>query len=212
MHAALEIETVTDQQAFNLKRWEEICADPLLLKLDQRIETDRFGNLLMMPPPSFPHGEKLSEIAFLLRQRLGNYVATECPISTTEGIRSADVVWISGARRIRALIAMCQLRPQKFASKSFHRVIPPQKWNIKSTSISRQGPRKSGSAIHPATWFSTPKPAPISRRCQICVQISQPKFEAPAIREPPEFRWSNWAGELNLFSETRKFHAGISFS
>ena len=35
--------------------WEEICADPELARLPYRIETDKWGNILMSPPPDGHH-------------------------------------------------------------------------------------------------------------------------------------------------------------
>lgn len=51
MSALLELEPITDCHAFNTARWEELLADPVLAALDHRIETDRYGHILMSPPP-----------------------------------------------------------------------------------------------------------------------------------------------------------------
>jgi hypothetical protein len=40
------------QSAFNLKRWQELLADPDLARLPHRIETDRHGHILMSPRPA----------------------------------------------------------------------------------------------------------------------------------------------------------------
>lgn len=37
--------------------WAEICADPVLAELPNRIETDRWGRIVMSPPPRSCHGE-----------------------------------------------------------------------------------------------------------------------------------------------------------
>lgn len=85
-----------DQTAFNLKRWEELLADPELRKIEGRVETDRFGRILMSPPPAYDHGGYQSEIAYILKRQLKNgRVTTETPISTSKGVRAADVVWAS---------------------------------------------------------------------------------------------------------------------
>lgn len=37
------------------RSWTDICDDPLLARLPYRIETDRWGNLVMSPPPNRRH-------------------------------------------------------------------------------------------------------------------------------------------------------------
>lgn len=104
MTATLELQSVSDQEAFNLARWEEICADPELAKLEFRVESDAYGNPIMSPPPAFSHGSFQSEIVFHLRTLFSHgRVATECPISTSDGIRAADVAWISASRQAISL-------------------------------------------------------------------------------------------------------------
>lgn len=94
---------ILDQEVFNLKRWEQLCADPALADLDFRIETDRHGNTIMTPPPGFDHGDFQFSIGVTLSQRLSNgKVVTECPISTSEGVKAADVAWISMERLARS--------------------------------------------------------------------------------------------------------------
>jgi Uma2 family endonuclease len=90
-----------EQTAFNLKRWQELLADSELARelarIEGRIETDRHGNVIVMsPPPGIPHGSYQVEIGALLRAMLPNgRVISECPISTADGVRSADVAWAS---------------------------------------------------------------------------------------------------------------------
>ena len=80
--------------------WAEICDDELLATLPYRIESDRWGNIVMSPPPRSRHAEYQTEIAMLLRQQLtGGRSITECPIQTSEGVKAADVVWVSDERR-----------------------------------------------------------------------------------------------------------------
>ncbi|MGK0187629.1 MAG: Uma2 family endonuclease [Verrucomicrobiales bacterium] len=103
MPDALALPEITDQEAFNLERWEQLCADPVLADLDFRIETDRHGNTIMTPPPGFDHGDFQCQIAFFLKQANSSGKAvTECPISTSEGVKGADVVWISSERLARS--------------------------------------------------------------------------------------------------------------
>ena len=84
------------QTDFNLRRWAELIDDPELAKIEGRVETDRYGHVIMSPPAAARHGSYQSEIAYLLRSlmRKGR-VLTECPISTADGVRAADVAWAS---------------------------------------------------------------------------------------------------------------------
>jgi len=80
--------------------WEEILADKTLANLPFRIESDRWGNILMSPPPRSRHVEYQSAISHLLHASLpGGMSMAECPIRTNEGVKSADVAWVSLARR-----------------------------------------------------------------------------------------------------------------
>jgi Uma2 family endonuclease len=80
--------------------WAEICEDRFLASLPYRIETDRWGHLVRSPPPRSRHAEYQTEIAVVLRQRMrGGRSIAECPIQTSEGVKAADVVWVSHERR-----------------------------------------------------------------------------------------------------------------
>lgn len=80
--------------------WSEICEDKLLATLPYRIESDRWGNIVMSPPPRSRHAEYQTEIAMLLRQLMtGGRSITECPIQTSEGVKATDVAWVSRERR-----------------------------------------------------------------------------------------------------------------
>jgi len=66
---------------------------------EAKMETDRFGKTVTHPFAEFVHGLRQGEIAFQLRALLPAGKATvECPISTSEGIKVADVVWLSRRR------------------------------------------------------------------------------------------------------------------
>ena len=83
----------------NALTWEEIIADRSLRNLPYKIETNRY-NKIIMSPASFWHSDYQTEIATLLLKLLpGGKAPVECAIQTTEGVRVADVVWISLERR-----------------------------------------------------------------------------------------------------------------
>src|SRR5947208_1423892 len=95
----LELPPHKAQTAFNLRRWAELLADRELTKVEGRIETDRHGHIIMSPPPAPSHGSFQLEIGRLLWNFLPEgRVLTECPISTADGVKAADVAWASPER------------------------------------------------------------------------------------------------------------------
>jgi len=93
---SIELPSQRSQTTFNLRRWEELLRDPVLAKVEGRIETDRHGQIIMSPPPAASHGGYQFEIGFLLRSNIPTgRVLSECPISTADGVRAADVAWAS---------------------------------------------------------------------------------------------------------------------
>jgi len=54
----------------------------------------------MSPPPAFRHSRRQARIAAVLTQLLPEGVVfTECPISTADGVKAADVAWLAHERR-----------------------------------------------------------------------------------------------------------------
>jgi Uma2 family endonuclease len=80
--------------------WAEICEDKLLAKLPYRIETDRWGHIVMSPPPRSRHAEYQGAILALLRDLMeGGRALPEVPVQTSEGVKAIDAVWVSEQRR-----------------------------------------------------------------------------------------------------------------
>lgn len=95
----LKVRPREEQTAFNLRRWEEVLRDRELAKIEGRVETDRHGRIIMSPPPAPRHGRYQGRIIHTLRQLMGGgEVLPECPISTRDGVRAADVAWVSTDR------------------------------------------------------------------------------------------------------------------
>jgi Uma2 family endonuclease len=84
------------QTEANMRRWEELLQDPELARFEGRIETDRHGHIIMSPPPAPDHGSLQTEIGHLLRVLMPQgRTISECPISTADGVKAADVAWAS---------------------------------------------------------------------------------------------------------------------
>lgn len=103
----IELAAQEEQSQFNLRRYSELFGDSDLARelgrFERRVETDRHGQLIISPPPGLPHGRYQAEIAFKLNELLPHgRVVVECPISTADGVRAAEVVWISRERLARS--------------------------------------------------------------------------------------------------------------
>jgi Uma2 family endonuclease len=95
----IELPNHAAQTRFNLRRWSEVLEDRELAKIEGRVETDRYGRIIMSPPPAASHGGYQLEIGSLLKQLMPDgRTTTECPISTADGVRAADVAWASPER------------------------------------------------------------------------------------------------------------------
>lgn len=104
MSVLRSLPAIKDQTAFNLARWDELCADPLWVDIEGKIETDRFGQVIMNPPAEPSHGGRQADIVVSLRKHLTTgKVIVECPISTSGGVKVADAAWVSAKRRTQIL-------------------------------------------------------------------------------------------------------------
>ena len=99
MPLTIELPSFERQSAFNLRRWQEVLADPSLARLPHRIETDRHGHIVMSPPPAFSHSQRQGKVVGLMLQLLPEGQAMpECPLSTSDGVKAIDVAWLSTTR------------------------------------------------------------------------------------------------------------------
>ncbi|MDR3556571.1 MAG: Uma2 family endonuclease [Syntrophobacteraceae bacterium] len=77
--------------------WREVVEHPSLKNLPFKIETNKWGKI-MMTPPSILHGVYQSFICSTLARLIkGGKIVTECSVQTSEGVRVADVAWGSEA-------------------------------------------------------------------------------------------------------------------
>ncbi len=75
--------------------WLEVIEDPMLQNLPFKIELNKFGKLLMSPA-SNDHGRIQSRLAAKLLNKLPKgEVISECSIQTSDGVKVADVAWLS---------------------------------------------------------------------------------------------------------------------
>ncbi len=75
--------------------WSEICQNPYLKNLPFKIQSDKWGNILMSPA-SNEHGIYQANIVRLIaRLKADAMIITECSIQTPEGVKVADVACAS---------------------------------------------------------------------------------------------------------------------
>ncbi len=75
--------------------WDEVINSPFLQDLPFKIETNKFGQILMSPA-SNRHGIIQSEVGRKIHQRKKKgTVINECSIQTSDGVKVADVAWAS---------------------------------------------------------------------------------------------------------------------
>jgi Uma2 family endonuclease len=77
--------------------WADVMANPYLKDLPFKIELNKWGRI-EMSPASNEHGLMQMKVGNELQQRPGGQVLVECSIATSDGVRVADVAWVSDAR------------------------------------------------------------------------------------------------------------------
>ncbi len=104
MSARTQLLGIKNAKAFHLARWQEVYADAEWHCWPGRIETNRFGHVVMMPPPGFSHTARQSGIFRELLTRLydGRTLA-EGAVLTSDGVKGAGVAWISESTVKRGL-------------------------------------------------------------------------------------------------------------
>jgi hypothetical protein len=100
MPLTIQLPAQEHQTAFNLRRWGELQWDQDLARLPYTIETDRFGRIIMSPPPASDHTKRVARILRRLREFFPQgEVLAETAISTTDGaddtrLRGSAGCWV----------------------------------------------------------------------------------------------------------------------
>lgn len=76
-------------------RYEKLCEDPWMAKVEGKVEIDAWGRVMMTPPPAYVHGRVQARLIQILGTLAGGQVAAESPIATSNGVFAADVTWAS---------------------------------------------------------------------------------------------------------------------
>ena len=78
--------------------WANICANPIFNDLPFKIETNRFNKIIMSPASNWHGGFQYRIGSQLEKHTRGGFVLTEIAIQTTDGIKVADVAWVTRER------------------------------------------------------------------------------------------------------------------
>jgi Uma2 family endonuclease len=78
-------------------RYEKLCDDPWMSKVDGKIEIDVWGRVMMTPPPAYLHGLVQARLVQALNGLPNGEAGVETPIATSAGLFSADITWASDA-------------------------------------------------------------------------------------------------------------------
>ena len=76
-------------------KWQELIENPYLRDLPYKVELNKFGQILMSPA-SNRHGILQNKVARQIENsRQSGIIVIECSVLTGEGVRVADVAWLS---------------------------------------------------------------------------------------------------------------------
>jgi len=111
MPVTIQLPAQENQSEFNLRRWSELQSDRDLARLPYTIETDRFGRIIMSPPPASDHTRRVARILRRLHEIFPQgEVLAETAISTTDGVKVTDAAWLSPGRIEELDSGPCLLR------------------------------------------------------------------------------------------------------
>lgn len=76
-------------------KWQELMNNPFFRDVPYKVELNKFGQILMSPA-SNRHGVLQFKVGNkIIESRKSGVIVTECSILTSEGVKVADVAWLS---------------------------------------------------------------------------------------------------------------------
>jgi Uma2 family endonuclease len=76
-------------------KWQELMNNPFFQNVPYKVELNKFGQILMSPA-SNRHGILQNKVARAIENdKQSGIIVIECSILTSEGVRVADVAWVS---------------------------------------------------------------------------------------------------------------------
>jgi Uma2 family endonuclease len=172
MSLTIQLRPSSSQAVFNLKRWRELLADRDLARLPHRIETDRHGHILMSPPPAPAHGDQQSEIVYLLKTLLPQgRVVTECPLSTSDGVKAIDVAWLAPERRQEVRSVSCLVHAPEICVEVLSPSNTPEEISEKIALYFESGAREVWICEHGTLRFHFSAILEVQRSSEMCPEF-----------------------------------------
>jgi len=76
-------------------KWQELMNNPFFRDVPYKVELNKFGQILMSPA-SNRHGILQNKVARAIEnEKQSGVIVIECSILTSEGVRVADIAWLS---------------------------------------------------------------------------------------------------------------------
>src|ERR1044072_6890560 len=76
-------------------KWQELVNNPFFQDVPYKVELNKFGQILMSPA-SNKHGFLQFKVGEEIKKaKKGGVIISECSILTNEGVRVADIAWLS---------------------------------------------------------------------------------------------------------------------
>lgn len=93
---------IPNQTAYNLDRRDELGREVQVRNWPGRVETDRFGRMVMLRYEEYDHGFQMASISAEMKRLLSDgSLSFACPISTSDGVKVADVSCVSKKRLLK---------------------------------------------------------------------------------------------------------------
>src|SRR3954449_4152731 len=80
-----------------LMHWAEVIEDPSLRDLPFKIETNRFGQIVMSPATRGTSRYRGIIVGLLFSMKVSGELHSGCPVETAEGVKVPDATWVSEA-------------------------------------------------------------------------------------------------------------------
>ena len=96
--ASLRATTAAECWETNVRYWKELVEDPRWADVPYQIETNRWGEMVMHPPPLPYHQTREKAVERTLERLLGDETHRGLGLSTADGVKQLDACWVSPER------------------------------------------------------------------------------------------------------------------
>jgi Uma2 family endonuclease len=126
----------------------------------------------MSPPPAPAHGNQQNEIGYLLRTLLPRgLVVTECPLSTSDGVKAVDVAWLAPQRRQEVHSETCLVRAPEIGVEVLSPSNTPDEISEKIALYFEAGAREFWICEKGALQFYVSTTSDVRRSSELCPEF-----------------------------------------